>query len=78
MPVAMPGSEPVTIQPTEYAKYLGVWLDKQLNFTLHRKKLLAKAAGSLEALRGTSGSTWSASLMAMRKIYQAVVIPQAL
>jgi hypothetical protein len=78
MPVAVLGNEPVIIQPTEHAKYLGVWLDKQLSFTLHRKKLLAKAAGSLEALRGILGSTWGASLMAMRKIYQAVVIPQAL
>lgn len=78
MPVAMPGNEPVIIQPTECAKYLGVWLDKQLKFDTHRKKLLAKAAGSLEALRGISGSTWGASLMSMRKLYQAVVVPQAL
>jgi ribonuclease HI len=71
-------TEPVIIQPSEQAKYLGIWLDKQLSFNVHRKKLLAKAAGSLEALRGISGSTWGASLMAMRKIYQAVIIPQAL
>ncbi|KAJ6020305.1 hypothetical protein N7499_003588 [Penicillium canescens] len=78
MPVAMPGSEPVTIQPSEQAKYLGIWLDKQLSFNVHRKKLMAKAAGSLEALRGISGSTWGASLMSMRKLYQAVIVPQAL
>ncbi|KAJ6078205.1 uncharacterized protein N7446_001141 [Penicillium canescens] len=74
----MPGSEPVTIQPSEQAKYLGIWLDKQLSFNVHRKKLLAKAAGSLEALRGISGSTWGVSLMSMRKLYQAVIVPQAL
>jgi hypothetical protein len=39
------------IQPSETAKYLGVWLDKRLEFDIHRKKLLAKANGSLEALR---------------------------
>ena len=77
MPVTMPGQE-ASIQPSEHAKYLGVWLDKQLNFSIHRKKLLAKAAGSLEALRGISGSTWGASLMSMRKLYQAVIVPQAL
>ncbi|OQD70292.1 hypothetical protein PENANT_c265G00793, partial [Penicillium antarcticum] len=77
MPVSMPGQE-APIQPVEQAKYLGVWLDKQLSFNTHRKKLLAKAAGSLEALRGISGSTWGASLMSMRKLYQAVVVPQAL
>ncbi|OGE48027.1 hypothetical protein PENARI_c033G04144 [Penicillium arizonense] len=32
----------------------------------------------LEALRGISGSTWGASLMSMRKLYQAVIVPQAL
>jgi hypothetical protein len=60
------------------AKHLGIWLDKQLKFDTHRKKLLTKAAGSLEALRGISGSTWGAPLMSMCKIYQAVIIPQAL
>jgi ribonuclease HI len=78
MPVKMPGNEPVIVQPSEQAKYLGIWLDKQLSFNVHRKKLLAKAAGSLEALRGISGSTWGASLMSMRKLYQAVIVPQAL
>jgi hypothetical protein len=77
MPVAVPGRETL-IQPSEYAKYLGIWLDKHLKFDIHRKRLLAKAAGSLEALRGISGSTWGASLMSMRKLYQAVIVPQAL
>jgi ribonuclease HI len=76
MPVAVPGGAP--IQPSEHAKYLGIWLDKHLKFDIHRKRLLAKAAGSLEALRGISGSTWGASLMSMRKLYQAVIVPQAL
>jgi hypothetical protein len=79
MPVIIPGDTPTTLIPKETAKYLGVWLDKHLNFTTHhRKKMLAKGAGSLEALRGISGSTWGSSLIAMRKIYQAVIIPQML
>jgi hypothetical protein len=68
----------VTIQPSETAKYLGIWLDRHLRFDTHRKKLLAKANGSLEALRAMTGSVWGASLMAMRKVYQAVVVPQIL
>lgn len=51
------------IQPAETAKYLGVWLDKRLRFDIHRKKLLAKANSSLEALRAMTGSVWGASLM---------------
>ncbi|KAJ9480553.1 hypothetical protein VN97_g13002, partial [Penicillium thymicola] len=79
MPVTVPGDpRPITLKPTDTAKYLGVWLDKHLNFTIHRKKMLAKGAGSLEALRGISGSTWGSSLNAMRKVYQAVIIPQML
>ncbi|OOQ82702.1 putative reverse transcriptase [Penicillium brasilianum] len=66
------------IQPTQSAKYLGVWLDKHLDFNTHRQKLLAKANGSLEALRAMTGSVWGASLMAMRRVYQAVVVPQML
>jgi len=76
MPVTVPGHPP--IQPSETAKYLGVWLDKRLDFSTHRKKMLAKGASSLEALRGISGSTWGSSLIAMRKVYQAVIIPQML
>ncbi|KAJ1706371.1 putative reverse transcriptase [Aspergillus flavus] len=65
-----------TIKPTETAKYLGIWLDKTLSFTTHRTKALAKAHGTLAALRGIAGSTWGVPLRAMRRIYQAVVIPQ--
>lgn len=57
MPVIIPGDMPTVLVPLNTAKYLGVWLDKYLNFTTHRKKMLAKGAGSLEALRAISGST---------------------
>jgi hypothetical protein len=39
---------------------------------------VAKAGVSLGALRSLAGSTWGASLYAMRKIYQTVIIPQML
>ena len=39
---------------------------------------VAKAGVSLRALQSLAGSTWGASLSAMRRIYQAVVIPQML
>jgi ribonuclease HI len=76
MPVRI--NDELLIQPKEAAKYLGVWLDKHLDFTTHRQKLLMKANGSLEALRAMTGSVWGASLTAMRKVYQAVVVPQML
>lgn len=69
----------VTIEATRTAeRYLGFWLDPALTFSEHRKNMVAKAGKSLVALRGLSGSTWGTSLLAMRKVYQAVVIPQML
>ncbi|KAI9036090.1 uncharacterized protein KD926_002467 [Aspergillus affinis] len=66
------------IKPVEQAKYLGIWLDRTLSFDTHRAKALAKANGTLEALRSISGSTWGTSLLSMRRIYLAVVVPQLL
>ncbi|KAJ5621796.1 hypothetical protein N7490_012299 [Penicillium lividum] len=43
------------IRPSPHAKYLGICLDKQLNFNTHCEKLTGKANGSLEALRALTG-----------------------
>ncbi|GES66033.1 hypothetical protein ATETN484_0014000100 [Aspergillus terreus] len=67
-----------TIQPSESARYLGIWLDKPLSFSTHRAKVLSRANSSLEALRSITGSTWGASLETMRAVYRGVVVPQLL
>ncbi|KAJ5144460.1 zinc knuckle domain protein [Penicillium atrosanguineum] len=68
-----------TVAATRTAeRYLGYWLDPALDFHHHCEKAVAKAGVSLQALRSLAGSTWGASLSAMRRIYQAVVIPQML
>jgi len=67
------------IRPTETAeRYLGFWLDPKLTFEYHYEKAVIKGNISLQALRGLAGSTWGAALPAMRRIYQAVIIPQIL
>ncbi|KAJ5987694.1 hypothetical protein N7481_002904 [Penicillium waksmanii] len=76
MPVAVPDGG--QIKPSHHATYLEIWHDKALSFQKHRDYAIAKANGSLEALRGITGSTWGVSLLSMRKVYQAVVIPQLL
>lgn len=76
MAVRVPGRDP--LKPVQQAKYLGIWLDKTLFFDKHRVYTMTKANSSLEALRGVTGSTWGVSLPGMRKIYQAVVVPQLL
>ena len=79
-----PNSQPITLQDgtirkaEDAVKYLGIWLDSELTFKTHREKAVAKAGTSLEALRGLAGSTWGAALGSMRRIYQAIVIPQML
>jgi ribonuclease HI len=68
-----------TVAATRTAeRYLGYWLDPALDFDYHREKAIEKADVSLQALRSLASSTWGASLSAMRRIYQAVVIPQML
>lgn len=59
-------------------RYLGVWFDPELNFKEHCNHMLARAGKSLAAIQGIAGSTWGTSLVAMRQIYQAVVVPQML
>jgi hypothetical protein len=59
-------------------RYLGYWLDPELEFHHHPEKAITKADVSLQDLRSLAGSTWGASLSVMRRIYQAVVIPQML
>ncbi|KAI9035570.1 ribonuclease H family protein [Aspergillus affinis] len=66
------------IRSVEHAKYLGIWLDKTLSFTTHCTKVVAKANGSPEALRSISVFTWGTSLLNMRTIYLAVIVPQML
>lgn len=59
-----------TVTATRTAeRYLGYWLDPGLEFRHHREKAVAKASVSLQALRSSAGSTWGASLYAMRRIY---------
>ncbi|PCG94160.1 Hypothetical protein PENO1_079810 [Penicillium occitanis (nom. inval.)] len=43
-----------------------------------QEQAIAKAGVSLEALRGLAGSTVGVALGSMRRIYQAIVIPQML
>jgi ribonuclease HI len=79
-----PNSQSITLQDgtqkeaSKAVKYLGIWLDSELTFDTHRDEVVAKAGTSLEALRGLAGSTWGVALGSMRRIYQAIIIPQML
>jgi YD repeat-containing protein len=64
------------ICPSTGSKYLGVTLDRALNWKQHVQNLTIKASKSIGALTSLAGSTWGASVTELRRIYQAVVIPQ--
>ncbi|PQE23329.1 reverse transcriptase protein [Rutstroemia sp. NJR-2017a BBW] len=57
-------------------KYLGVTLDTALNWKHHIQNVTTKISKSIGALTSLAGSTWGASVTELRRIYQAVVIPQ--
>jgi hypothetical protein len=66
----------MTIHPSVSSKYLGVTLDTALNWKQHVQNLTIKISKSIGALASLAGSTWGAGVTELRKIYQAVVIPQ--
>jgi ribonuclease HI len=67
-----------TIKPTRQAKYLGFTLDTSLLWNSHLESLRVKAHNSLKMLSRITGSTWGMSLLNLRKVYQAVILPQVL
>lgn len=64
------------IIPSTKSKYLGMTLDSALNWKQHIRGIKIKATKSIGALASLAGATWGASLLDLRKIYQAVVVPQ--
>lgn len=65
-----------TITPMKSCKYLGLRMDKELNWKAHIQHIKTRASKSIGAPASLAGSTWCLSLKDMRKIYQAVVAPQ--
>ncbi|XMA13648.1 hypothetical protein WAI453_006439 [Rhynchosporium graminicola] len=68
--------EQTIIPPSDSSKYLGITLDTALNWKQHIQNLKIKISKSIGALASIAGSTWGAGVAELRKIYQAVVIPQ--
>jgi hypothetical protein len=57
---------------------MGITLDTALNWKQHVHTLRTKITKSISALASQAGSTWGASVLELRRIYQAVIIPQML
>ena len=69
-PLKLDGRE---IRPVESSRFLGVHLDRKLNFGAHRIHLLAKLKAQRFALSKISAMTWGPSLLRSRDVYLAVI-----
>ena len=64
------------VQGTTTAINLGITLQLKLGWEDHISKIKSKAIKSLGALSSIAGSTWGGNLLALRRIFKAVIIPQ--
>ena len=58
-------------------KYLGVRLDRMLNFKQHLEEVAGKVTSRVALIRRLAGTTWGASAKTLRISTQALVFPAA-
>jgi hypothetical protein len=61
------------IAPVESARFLGVWLDRKLQWGRHLKEVKKKLANQKLALTKLAASVWGCSLARAREIYTKVI-----
>lgn len=61
------------INPVESARFLGVWLDRKLQWSRHLKEVKKKLATQKLALTKLAASVWGCSLARAREIYTKVI-----
>src|SRR5208282_148694 len=64
---------PTPIKPVDSARFLGVWIDRKLNWKAYLRKTKEKFATQSFALTRLAGSTWGCSLLRAREIYTKVI-----
>ena len=64
---------PAVITPVSSARFLGIWLNRKLNWKPQLKKLEQKLERQCRALTGIAASTWGCSLTRAREIYTKVI-----
>src|SRR5436305_10470961 len=61
------------IEPRESARFLGVWLNRKLNFNEHVRKVKGKLSTQNFALTRLAASVWGCDLVRAREIYTKVI-----
>lgn len=64
-----------TVQPKPSVRILGVILDSKLRWKAHEQAVKRKMTTQMLALKRTTASTWGATMLKARQIYQAVIRP---
>ena len=59
-----------------HSKFLGVIMDHKLLWREHVNKLKERATKSITGLTKLAGSTWGGCVLSIRRLYEAIVIPQ--
>jgi hypothetical protein len=65
----------VETKPKASLRILGVWLDPRLNCGIHVKEIQKKIKTHINALLRTTASTWRATFVRARQIYNAIIRP---
>jgi hypothetical protein len=66
------------IPPSEYAKYLGVYVDQELKWKEQAVRAVKKATNFTLAYRRLTKTIKGASLTVMRQLYTSVIVPKIL
>ena len=64
-----PAGPPFQLAPVENARFLGVWLDKRLNFSAHAAAIKAKMTTQTHALTRLAASAWGCNIEKARLLY---------
>lgn len=65
----------IAIELSSHFKYLGVWIDRKLQWKLHIEKAVAKARAVFWTMRNCFSSTWGLTPKSVMWIYQAIARP---
>ena len=65
------------IQPKSYVKWLGIWLDKKLEFKKHIETKVNNAINALYMISNLLKFKWELSVNAAKQLYLICVLPIA-